>query len=471
MISENNVILYKLYDEINFNKNNYDNIISEIKLLDIKKQYNIDEQTIDDCKSLKQYIFNVTLFHLKEKNISYDKNKHLIEFSFMQYTDNLFSEYNKKLNTSPLFTTISFLSDKNNSLIFSNIDVDSYKYKEINDENSYKIIIPNKYTHLIFDSSKYYGFFNINAKYTDTSEEYTNDNNLFFLKINLWDLKSPIESVNDVGETVVTFENNIDPYVYYNNNIIFNENIINNNINEELLYNTNEDDTIDKIYDIFSKKITSLKQYTMINLNFKINNNLDYYTLFNKYGKIVDDILQLSNSNIIDKNNFFYRNKIIKQIFSKDICYWIINESEIYNKWYSSNYYNYELNIKLECLPHVLNFVLFSSNFWLLHFKYVYDIPDNVKIVFREIFVAKNREKFIFKENTMDKNYFICNVQLNENVDYQGGEIIIEDSELNGGCLLEQGSMIIYHSSKERNDKIISKGEIYMLVFILEFVL
>ena len=543
MVSDNNVTLY----DIKYNNDIYDIIISDIGLLDKNKQYNIkptknsngtlshfnpsgsltgydlkwdisnhnqfndypEQETIDWSNFLKKYITDITFFHLKERNIVYDKNQHLIEFSLMKYSDNLFIDYNKKSDKSPLFSTISFLSENNLPMIFSNIDIDSYKYKDIPDENSYKIIIPKKYTHVIFDSSKYYGFLNINTlseeAVVSTPKDLQGSSlntvlpheivNFVYLKINFWNLELPssypkdlhgdIGPISDliehlervtsegVGEKDLTpfgaVVSTPTPTIYYNNSLTLNKNIINNNINDEILYNTNENDTINKIYNILYGHATNLKQYTMFNLNFKINNNLDYSTLFNKYGIIIDDILQPSNTNTIDEKNRFNRNKIFKNVFSIDVCYWIINESEIYNKWIISNYYNYELSIKVECLPHVLNYVLFSSYFWILHFKEVYNIPDNIKIAIRDVFVSKNKEKFIYKDNTIEKNLLVCNVQLNDKIDYIGGEIIIENTKNSESNYLNQGDMIIYHSIKERKDEIILKGEIYSLVFIIEF--
>ena len=509
MVSDNNVTLY----DIKYNNDIYDIIISDIGLLDKNKQYNIndypEQETIDWSNFLKKYITDITFFHLKERNIVYDKNQHLIEFSLMKYSDNLFIDYNKKSDKSPLFSTISFLSENNLPMIFSNIDIDSYKYKDIPDENSYKIIIPKKYTHVIFDSSKYYGFLNINTlseeAVVSTPKDLQGSSlntvlpheivNFVYLKINFWNLELPssypkdlhgdIGPISDliehlervtsegVGEKDLTpfgaVVSTPTPTIYYNNISSLILLLIIFLFNVKLLYNTNENDTINKIYNILYGHATNLKQYTMFNLNFKINNNLDYSTLFNKYGIIIDDILQPSNTNTIDEKNRFNRNKIFKNVFSIDVCYWIINESEIYNKWIISNYYNYELSIKVECLPHVLNYVLFSSYFWILHFKEVYNIPDNIKIAIRDVFVSKNKEKFIYKDNTIEKNLLVCNVQLNDKIDYIGGEIIIENTKNSESNYLNQGDMIIYHSIKERKDEIILKGEIYSLVFIIEF--
>ena len=67
------------------------------------------------------------------------------------------------------------------------------------------------------------------------------------------------------------------------------------------------------------------------------------------------------------------------------------------------------------------------------------------------------------------KNLLVCNVQLNDKIDYIGGKIIIENAKNSESNYLNQGDMIIYHSIKERKDEIILKGEIYSLVFIIEF--
>jgi hypothetical protein len=58
----------------------------------------------------EQFVYKTITFHLKDKNIEFDKNKHVIEFSFMNSISNYTIEYNKKCKIHPILSTITYLN-------------------------------------------------------------------------------------------------------------------------------------------------------------------------------------------------------------------------------------------------------------------------------------------------------------------------------------------------------------------------
>jgi hypothetical protein len=410
---------------------------------------------------IEKYVCEIALFHIKEKNIEYDPllSTHYIEFSLLN-EERFIIDYEKPKKKYPLFSTITYLSDEYNPLIFTNTDMEAYKYKELKDEETILCSIPQKNTHILFDSSKYYGFL-----YGDKPRP-------LCLKINLWNIKPQNTTIYSPTSTNTTrtilHENNLRLVFEKQNDNICQEKLINNkNILESLLYNT-EVEQVDKITTLVNKyrNPTESQEKNIKNI-IKINNifkNLNYSVLQEKYGKNTEDLYPFINEEIeMNETNRFNKVITIRNILSKDVCYWIINETEKMNKWATSSYKNYSTYLNVENLPSVLNFILFVSNFWLQKIKELYEV-ENINTNIKDIFISKCTKDDKSTKKNKDDSFLTLNIQLNDTVDFQEGKIEFTEGEY----MLQQGDMIIYGGKKERTNGSVIDGIKYVLVIMID---
>ena len=279
--------------------------------------------------------------------------------------------------------------------------MDAYKYKNIPNENTLYVVDAQENTYIVFDSSKFY-----------TGKG---------IKINIWD------------------EDNIC------------EHDIKINIKEKLW--------IDSSFNINLKKII----YEPINKLFPtgklINSYIenDYNKLYEEHGKIIEDLIPYIENSQLDVNNRFNKMKVLKNVLSPDVCLWIINESEK-QPWTDCKYSNYPICVSIEKIPGVLNYVLFTCQYWLEEVRILYDMY--LKLNIKDIFVAKNNgsQKRIEKMN--DDAFIILNIQLNSKHSENENDIIYNNEKI----LLDQGDMIVYNKKTMRD-----KCNNYVLVLMIDF--
>ena len=406
---------------------------------------------------VSRYIHDIALFHMEKQKINFDKNMNCIEFSIVNESDSFTIEYNKKMKTYPLFTILTFLHDESNPIIFTEIDLESYKYKEINNENTFIILLPTTNTQIVFDSSKYYGFY---------KNIYKNNNNNKILKINIWNTmitEIPIYKLSEKVHTDETVEQvNIIQLNYekYYNKIVY-SNIIN-----DFLYEEN------KINTVLENLILKYQKNTKIMIT---NSSLNFYDinyLKEQYGDNAYDLFPFINLHTdiaidIEKNRFV-KNKIFKNILSKDVCYWIMNEAEKHD-FKISKYNNYSNYLNIENIPSVLNFILYVSNFWLMEIKKQYNI-ENVELNIFECFIAKYKKDIINQDMNNDGMnndgcFLSLNIYLNEFIEYKDGEIIFENNE--DKFQIGIGDGLLYNGKKNRTNGNVSDGIKYILVLLI----
>lgn len=444
-------------------------------LIQLNNKYILNNNN-SNFDTIEKYLYKTTMFHLNNKCIIFDKNTHTIEFSIINEFNIFKTEYNKKIKKYPVFSILTFLDDNYNPVIFTKIDTDSYKYKEIEDENTFICIKPIKNLQISFDSSKYYGFYR-----TDK----TINNKI--LKINIWDENIDENFYNSSCENTI-YNNELMIYQYNkllvsktisgncNNDIIecekekelfivpnltnrIYETIIHKNIINLFLYE--EDNNIIVINNIFKKYHDSL----MIIITNTTSQYRDITYLEDIYGDIANDIYPFINNDmdyLIDIcNNRFYKNIILQKILSKEICYWIINESEK-NNWELSSYNNYNTYLNVEKMPSILNFLFFISKFWLLEIQNIYDCK-NITLNITDMFISKYTTENINENIYNDGTFLSLNIFLN---DHTEGEIIFKDN--NEKVRINQGDMLIYNGKKLRSPGSISNGVKYILILLID---
>jgi hypothetical protein len=289
--------------------------------------------------------------------------------------------------------------------IFTEIDMEMYKFKNILNENIFYIVNPieNKFGYVVFDSSKFY------------VGEGT--------KINIWD-----EDVFHL-ESVKTDVQNVEPTL-----ILFDTNKMNLDF-KKIIYspvNIENKNTFIKVFNHYIKN--------------------DYTKLYEKYGTIIDDLIPYIENRNLEVGNRFNRIKVIEKVLSKDVCYWIMNECEKHH-WVECKHSNYSSCINIENIPCVLNYVLYASNYWVTHIKGIYDMEVDLNI--KEIFIAKDGivQK---RDKKNDDAFIIFNIQLNETT--------IPLNYNNDTFLLNQGDMIVYNKKTMRD-----RGNNMVLVLMIDF--
>lgn len=413
----------------------------------INRKYILDSSKISTFDAIEKYIFDITSFHLKNRDIDY--NNCNIEFSIETQSNNFKIDYNKKSKKYPLFSIITFLDDEINPIIFTKIDLESYKYKEIPCENTFLCFKPSCFYQIVFDSSTYYGFYksiNTNGK---------------FIKINVWDC--------DISDVPIYTSNEINR----ENDIVIITPVKKNDFYETLNYKNVINLFLYEKYDKISMLENILLKYQENSTIIINNKTIDYYDisfLEDIYGNMAKELYPFVNKgcqNIIPiENNRFYRNKIVQNILSKDICYWIINECEKIDNWETSIYPNYNNYLNIEKMPSILNFLLFVSNFWLMDIRKLYNFDDKISLNIKDVFISKYKKDKNEEIQNSDGSFLTLNIFINDKLDYNDGEIIFSD--INEKIKINQGDMIIYNGKKLRTKGVVSEGVKYILVFLID---
>jgi hypothetical protein len=293
------------------------------------------------------------------------------------------------------FTSTKMNIDKNHFMtimipkkqcIFTEIDINGYKFKNIPDENMFYIIHPLENTYVVFDSSRFYvgegikiNIYHENIEEIESQKDYeeTDCQKIHIQEIELDEFKMSIDLKNIIYKTIT-------------------------------------------ITGPHGKIINSYKKD---------------YILYEKYGAIADELKPYIENTPLQEGNRFLRMKVIENVLSQDVCHWIIHESEK-QIWSDCVHTNYSSCISIEKIPAVLNFVLYACHYWLAEVKRIYDIEMMLNI--KEIFVSKNTRNQI---KTNDNAFIILNIQLNQTY---------EPIEYNEAILLKQGDMIVYNKKTLR---------------------
>lgn len=426
---QSNVSLWKINHTIPY-KNNMNHLL----------------KTESSCyDNFEKTIYNIVLFHMQKKNIELNNN-HNIEFSIVSEWNNFKIDYYRKNKQYPVISILTFLDDDINPIIFTDISLDEYKYKEIPIDNKFICIHPKKDSQIVFDSSKYYGFYKNNE-----------NQNGAILKINVWENKTDnllyTSNYDNICElsSIVPVEQCVYETIYF-------KNIIESLLYKDIVRIHKLDEIILKYSDVLITIDNISSKYTEISV------------LQNKYGEIAKHIFPFINN--IDytediNDNCFYKNKIIKQILSKDVCYWIINECQKQDMQISK-YENYNTYLNIEQIPSVFNFILFVSNYWMIELQKLYTC-ENVSFNITDIFITKFTSEHISDEKKIDESFLTINIYLSDIVDYTGGSVIFNDSDEN--IIINQGDCLIYNGKKPKTKGSVTNGVKYILVLLIDIVL
>ena len=470
---------YDLYDYIkDFNNPNICKINKSTDIIDLKR---------DNYNVIEKAVLEMAYFHLKENNIEFNPDIHIIEYwskintnddlcTFHFDKDEMLFEKRGKL-LGPILSCVTYLSDSLDSTLITEMDEDTFKYKKFNSQNKIFISYPRKNTQITFNGNHLHGVVNIFDEYAYKTEERV------ILVFNIFDKEISNykyltynnyknENLNDLiskNEEILEIKSMNKPFIKIRNDQIFNNNFYDNlfykRINStsfelrDILFNKHKLQYIEEIF---------VKHNTIYEV-FSINKG-------NKVDKTIDnEIYQLFSEKLENNNRFLQRFVEKIDFFTPSICNWIINEVNTYlkndnKKWTVNRHDEYATtDIPIKNITSIINFLNF-------HAEKLFDI------VYKSYNLNKNNTSFIIKDSFIvkysassqksldmhkDGSFISLNIMLSDKSDYKGGGTIFED----GLCYkLDQGEILISSGQIKHGGLKITSGIRYIMVIFTELI-
>jgi len=186
---------------------------------------------------------------------------------------------------------------------------------------------------------------------------------------------------------------------------------------------------------------------------------------------VINSVENNTNTTEFTSLDFLY-NRFIQRfnynkIFSKNVCEWIIFESEEYAKnnggWTTRRHEKYPtMDIPVEKIKTIFNFVLFSFTDIFNKIKKSYCFTDDVSFNIKDLFVVKYDEQM---QNSLelhnDGSFLSINILLSNPKDFEGGGTYFNDGLT---VFLDQGDLLV-HSGKVKHAGLpVTKGTRYIMV-------
>ena len=469
-------------------------IINYIKIYE-KKQLFLLDTSKTNFDLIEKVVYEISMFHFERLNIIFDPNEHFIEFWFKNtifknsdsYPHNINSfhydcdENEKKLNNKqfkPLLSCVNYFNDNEFPLLLTDIDLEEYKFKKFENKNNIQIIFPKKNKQITFDGTKYHGIVDIfNKLNNDTDTDFER----YMLAINLWNRK-PLNIdyyTNDYENTNNTQFSKEDKIVTIESNnlikeLVLEKNILDFDFYEKMLYNKRKFLIPEEISELVKNEMTINNEFN----NFKITYKKCDDSLTEKNGnfsKMVKDISIINtidnSNNKIDIQDVFY-NRFIQRfsynkLFSKNVCEWLIFESEQYAKnnggWTTRRHESYPTtDIPIEKIKSIFNFVLFSFTDIFNKIKKSYCFTEEVSFNIKDLFIVKYDEQMQNKLDLHhDGSFLSINILLSDPKDFEGGGTYFNDGLT---VFLEQGDVLVHSGKVKHSGLPVTKGTRYIMV-------
>lgn len=476
--------------------NNYEEqIINCMKSYEKKRLFLLDTRH-SDFDLMEKVVYEIAMFHFKRLNINFDPNKHFIEFWFKNtvfknsdnYAHNINSfhydcdENERRINNKqykPLMSCVNYLNDNEFPLLLTEIDLEEYKFKKFENKNNIQIIFPKKNKQVTFDGTKYHGVVDIFNKMnydTDTDTKFER----YMLAINLWN-KKPLNIDYYVNTNNVKFSKEDKIVTIESNNVIkefvLEKNVLDFNFYEKMLYDKRNFTIPQEISELVKNEMDINKNNNEFN-NFKITYKkcddalTEKNSNFSNMVKGINVINTIDNSNNkIDNQDVFY-NRFIQRfsynkLFSKNVCEWLIFESEQYAKnnggWTTRRHENYPTtDIPVEKIKNIFSFVLFSFSDIFNKIKKSYCFTEEVSFNIKDLFIVKYDEQMQNKLDLHhDGSFLSINILLSDTKDFEGGGTYFNDGLT---VFLEQGDVLVHSGKVKHSGLPITKGTRYIMV-------
>lgn len=407
----------------------------DLSSVEVKKKYTINECLSEMDKNINLlYSFVANSLQTGEGN----NNRVKLEYSFFSPFLKLTTEATKK--TSPLMTILYKITDseKTNGFIFSDIETEKYKYKDLDKQTAIQYFALENDL-LVVLRGGYYGFLDNTYK-------------SIYLKVNVW--QQGVDNINIYLPSKM--DENITPVVFTPKNVVVQTK--DNSQVERILYgNTTEKDKRD-IFCLFSPNQLLCVQYILADIvNFQTE-----ILWKDKYGDFVNHLLPFFGNAELTTENPFYKTKIIQNVFPLDVCCWLITEADKL-EWKTGLFEPFEKAVNAENIPTVINYLIFASNFWIYNIRDVYGISENIPLKVQNIYICNQENTNEIIENP-DGHFLKMVIALNGH--FQGGSFYFQDQPENKN-VLQRGDSVVYCGLKTIVHEKVG-GSRYFLVAIIE---
>jgi len=298
---------------LNCNKIKIDDFLLNNIVLNAKKLENasfILNTKKEKYNLIEKFIYEIAHFHLKNLNII-NYSSISIEFSFKNKFNNSL-ELETYENEIPILKTLTFLNESENYSIITNIDNESYKFKNFGYDKNIYLCLHKKLNHLSFDGGNFF--------HSDLIQNFNSnlaDENLILL-INIW-------NVNLINKNIFS-DDLLGEDTYPANILTIDES---NDVKKIELQNK-------QCYNNFFEKIFYLKEYNLYK---------DIYNEINQEDKTFDNFIFINENSIensieilsvretinISQNKYIQRFNY-KNFYNTFSCNWLINEINNYLK-------------------------------------------------------------------------------------------------------------------------------------------
>jgi len=420
---------------------------------------------------IEHVVHKISMFHFKRLNIEITQNI-FVEFWWKTNThqDEFHldcDEHVKKTSSKyihPLLSTVTYFNNHNCPTIITNIDFNTYKFKEFDNQNSLFVSFPRTEKHITFNSTLFHGTSNF---------FYENDHiePRYILAINLWNQQP--QNIDYYNPDITTYIDNSEISITQNKNTPINQYVspdfIDFNFFQSLLYNRTNN-----LFLKFGKLLQLPLEYDsfLFIKDDPIKNNLQL-SLNHDQKNIAGDIQYILDHVTNIKYNRFFQRFLFSNIYTPDICKWIINESELYAKnnggWITNRHNAYPTtDLPVHYIKSIFNFICETFETISYKIKDSYELDENIKINFTDVFVVKYKlEEQHFLEMHQDGSFLSFQILLSNNTDFEGGGTYFED----GLTMKPKQGDLILHSSKIKHSGLpITKGIRYILVGFVDLI-
>jgi hypothetical protein len=412
----------------------------------------------------EKFVHDVAKFHLEKQGYDNYTQDIFVEFwckdSFHTHTLHVDCDENKKkkgIYEYALFTCLTYFNKHSCPTIITNIDHDKYVYKEFEGEYEIMLIHPAEGKQITFDGKYYHG-----SNVIESIED-----NRPIIAMNFWknkpeDVEYYAEKSNS-GKHIARENECMAVHITENNGVVVDEVDIEKKCDQYKLFN-------DILYignkDVWKPYAGDIKDRENVKIVMKV------MSIVKKQN--IDEIKKEMEKMETRTETLcrFYQRHFLSGFFTKEICDWIIIESENcatkLGGWRIDRHKKYPTtDLPVEQIPHVFNFVLSSLSSLLQKMLKSYCLDEElVKINVNELFVVKyDKNGQIGLDMHVDGSFLSFNIALSSINDYEGGGTLFED-----GCVvkIDKGDAM-WHCGKVNHGGVpIINGTRYILVGFLE---
>ena len=418
---------------------------------------------------LEKYVYDTAMYHLKRLNIT---ENYCVEFwcknKFSTHTLHVDCDENekKKLNyLYPLLSCVTYFDNNMIPTIITNIDMERYMYKDFDDNIELFFSFPIINKQITFNPTNFHGAVALN-------ENNVLNPNRTIIAINLWTTPpSNIEYYTSDENDNEKLYNNVDTILTLTeSNVVPTEiKLSKKELNYNLLNNMLYKQSMDSCYtfnDLICHDTNQNMSGYKIVLDLTIEVTEFNLSLKNKYGDILNDINEIMEKKDLKYNRFLQR-FIYKNIYTSDVCKWIIIESEKYAQqnggWTTKRHNDYPTtDLPAEKIQSIFGFILNSFGTINTLVKKSYNLPDDIELNINDLFIVKYEcDQQNYLELHQDGSFMSFNILLSNNSDFEGGGTYFDDGLTSK---TEQGDLLIHSSKIKHGGNPITKGKRYLLV-------